>query len=113
VADEWCNTYEDVVDFTDAQSCDQVQIKTPDLGGIQNTIEAVLYCRRHGMEAYQGGTCNETEISAKACVHAAVAARAERLLAKPGMGFDEGFMIVRNEMERVLAVLRAKNGKEA
>jgi methylaspartate ammonia-lyase len=29
------------------------------------------------------------------------------------MGFDEGFMIVRNEMERVLAVLRAKKGKEA
>ncbi len=113
VADEWCNTYEDVVDFTDAQSCDQVQIKTPDLGGIQNTIEAVLYCRTHGMEAYQGGTCNETEISARVCVHAAVAARAERLLAKPGMGFDEGFMIVRNEMERVLAVLRAQNGKEA
>ncbi len=113
VADEWCNTYEDVVDFTAAQSCDMVQIKTPDLGGIQNTIEAVLHCRQHGMEAYQGGTCNETEVSAKACVHAAVAARAERLLAKPGMGFDEGFMIVRNEMERVLAVLRAGNGKEA
>ncbi|MBN2206573.1 MAG: methylaspartate ammonia-lyase [Candidatus Aminicenantes bacterium] len=113
VADEWCNTYEDVVDFTNAQACDMVQIKTPDLGGIQNTIEAVLYCRRHGMEAYQGGTCNETEVSARACVHAALAARAERLLAKPGMGFDEGFMIVRNEMERVLAVLRARNGKEA
>ncbi len=111
VADEWCNTYEDVVDFTEARSCDMVQIKTPDLGGIQNTIEAVLYCRRNGMEAYQGGTCNETEISAKACVHAAVAARAERLLAKPGMGFDEGFMIVRNEMERVLAALRARAGR--
>ncbi len=67
----------------------------------------------HGMEAYQGGTCNETEISAKACVHAAVAARAERLLAKPGMGFDEGFMIVRNEMERVIAVLGARSGKGA
>jgi methylaspartate ammonia-lyase len=113
VADEWCNTYEDVVDFTEARCCDQVQIKTPDLGGIQNTIEAVLFCRDHGMEAYQGGTCNETEVSARACVHAAVAARAERLLAKPGMGFDEGFMIVRNEMERVLAVLRARRGKEA
>ena len=42
-----------------------------------------------------------------------MAARAERLLAKPGMGFDEGFMIVRNEMERVLAVLRSRAGKEA
>ena len=108
VADEWCNTYEDVRDFTDAACCDMVQIKTPDLGGIQNTIESVLYCRTHGMEAYQGGTCNESDVSARACVHAAVAARAERLLAKPGMGFDEGFMIVRNEMERILAVLRAR-----
>ncbi len=113
VADEWCNTYEDVVDFTDAKACDMVQIKTPDLGGIQNTIEAVLYCRRNGMEAYQGGTCNETEVSTRACVHAAVATRAERLLAKPGMGFDEGFMIVRNEMARVLAILRARDGKGA
>ncbi len=112
VADEWCNTFEDVRDFTDAGSCDMVQIKTPDLGGLQNTIESVLYCRAHDMEAYQGGTCNETDVSARACVHAAVAARAERLLAKPGMGFDEGFMIVRNEMERVLAVLRSRRGGE-
>ena len=112
VADEWCNTFEDVRDFTDAACCDMVQIKTPDLGGIQNTIESVLYCRTHGMEAYQGGTCNESDVSARACVHAAVAARAERLLAKPGMGFDEGFMIVRNEMERILAVLKARRGGE-
>ena len=113
VADEWCNTYEDVRDFTDAACCDMVQIKTPDLGGIQNTIESVLYCRTHGMEAYQGGTCNESDVSARACVHAAVAARAERLLAKPGMGFDEGFMVVRNEMERVLAVLRSRREEES
>jgi methylaspartate ammonia-lyase len=113
VADEWCNTYEDVRDFTDAACCDMVQIKTPDLGGIQNTIESVLYSRDHGMEAYQGGTCNESDISARACVHAAVAARAERLLAKPGMGFDEGFMLVRNEMERILAVLKARRGGES
>ena len=106
VADEWCNTYDDVRDFTDAACCDMVQIKTPDLGGIQNTVESVLYCRAHGMEAYQGGTCNESNISACACVHAAMAARPERLLAKPGMGFDEGFMVVRNEMERIAAVLK-------
>ncbi len=28
VADEWCNTYRDIVDFTDAASCHMVQIKT-------------------------------------------------------------------------------------
>lgn len=110
VADEWCNTYEDVRDFTDAKSCHMVQIKTPDLGGIHNIVESVIYCRKHGMEAYQGGTCNETDVSARICVHLAVAARAERMLAKPGMGFDEGFNIVNNELERILAVLRLRNG---
>ena len=108
VADEWCNTYEDVVDFTDRKSCHMVQIKTPDLGSIHNIVESILYCKQHGMEAYQGGTCNETDLSAKACVHVAIAARAERMLAKPGMGFDEGYMIVNNEMERSLALLKAK-----
>lgn len=110
VADEWCNTYEDIKEFTDAKSCDMVQIKTPDLGGIQNIVESVLYCKAHGMEAYQGGTCNETDQTARMCVHLAVAAQAERTLAKPGMGFDEGFTIVNNEMERIIAVLKMKYG---
>ncbi|MEJ1619759.1 methylaspartate ammonia-lyase, partial [Escherichia coli] len=44
VADEWCNTYQDIVDFTDAASCHMVQIKTPDLGSIHNIVDAVLYC---------------------------------------------------------------------
>jgi methylaspartate ammonia-lyase len=108
VADEWCNTLEDIRDFTDAKACHMVQIKTPDLGGIQNTADSVLYCKERGMEAYQGGTCNETDVSARACVHAAVAMRADLTLAKPGMGFDEGFTIVNNEMERILAVAKAR-----
>ncbi len=106
VADEWCNTLQDIRDFTDARACDMVQIKTPDLGGIQNTVESVLYCRARRMEAYQGGTCNETDVSARACVHAAMAARPQRLLAKPGMGFDEGYSIVHNEMQRIIHLLR-------
>lgn len=108
VADEWCNTYEDVVDFTDAQCCHMAQIKTPDLGGIHNIVESVLYCNRNGMEAYQGGTCNETDVSARTCVHLALAARPMRMLVKPGMGFDEGMNIVYNEMHRTLALLKAR-----
>lgn len=108
VADEWCNTYEDIVEFTDAQCCHMVQIKTPDLGGIHNIVESVLYCNQHGMEAYQGGTCNETDVSARTCVHVAVAARPMRMLVKPGMGFDEGMNIVYNEMHRTTALLRAR-----
>ncbi|HAK95883.1 MAG TPA: methylaspartate ammonia-lyase [Planctomycetes bacterium] len=113
VADEWCNTPEDVREFVDAGACDMAQIKTPVLGGVQNTVESVLYCTRRGVEAYQGGTCNETDVSARACVHLAVAAQADRMLAKPGMGFDEGYSIVRNEMERVLALLALRRGPAA
>ncbi|BEV73719.1 MULTISPECIES: methylaspartate ammonia-lyase [unclassified Paludibacterium] len=108
VADEWCNTYEDIVDFTDAKCCHMVQIKTPDLGGIHNIVDSVLYCNQNGMEAYQGGTCNETDVSARTCVHLAVAARPMRMLVKPGMGFDEGLNIVYNEMHRTIAQLKAK-----
>ena len=108
VADEWCNTFEDVVEFTDAKCCHMAQIKTPDLGGIHNIVESVLYCNRHGMEAYQGGTCNETDVSARTCVHLALAARPMRMLVKPGMGFDEGMNIVYNEMHRTLALLKAR-----
>lgn len=108
VADEWCNTYQDIVDFVDAQCCDMVQIKTPDLGSIHNAIEAVLYCHSHGVEAYLGGTCNETDVSARACLHIAQATRPQRVLIKPGMGFDEGLTIVANEMRRNQAILQAK-----
>jgi len=112
VADEWCNTLEDVRDFTDASACHMVQIKTPDLGGIQNIVDSVLYCTAHGMEAYQGGTCNETDVSARSCVQLAMATHPMRMLAKPGMGFDEGYMIVKNEMERTRAVLSAREVKK-
>ncbi len=104
VADEWCNTYEDVVIFTDKKAGHMAQIKTPDLGGINNSIEAVIYCKQNGMGAYLGGTCNETERSAAVCAHIAMATRPVQTLAKPGMGVDEGFMIVHNEMQRILAL---------
>jgi methylaspartate ammonia-lyase len=108
VADEWCNTLEDIIDFVDDGSADMVQIKTPDLGGINNTIEAVLYAKKHGIGAYLGGTCNETNRSAEICVHVALATQPVQMLAKPGMGVDEGYMIVFNEMSRTLGMLQAK-----
>ena len=108
VADEWCNTLEDIKLFADNKAGHMVQIKTPDLGGINNTIEAVLYCKEKGIGAYQGGTCNETDRSAQVCVHCAMATQPVQILAKPGMGVDEGFMIVYNEMNRIIAMRKAK-----
>ena len=112
VADEWCNTLEDIKLFADNKAGHMVQIKTPDLGGINNTIEAVLYCKEKGMGAYQGGTCNETDRSAQVCVHCAMATQPVQILAKPGMGVDEGYMIVYNEMNRIMALRKAKKNSK-
>jgi methylaspartate ammonia-lyase len=107
VADEWCNTWDDIKLFTDEQAADMIQIKTPDLGGVNNIVESILYCKKHGVGAYCGGTCNETDRSAQVCTNIAIACGADQCLAKPGMGVDEGFMIVYNEMNRVLALAKA------
>ncbi len=104
VADEWCNTFEDIRDFCTHKAGHMAQIKTPDLGGINNSIEAVIYCKEHGMGAYLGGTCNETNRSAEVCAHIAMATSPVQYLAKPGMGVDEGYMIIFNEMQRILAL---------
>lgn len=110
VADEWCNTLEDVIYFADHKAGHMIQIKTPDLGSVHNTVEAVIYCKQKGVSAYQGGTCNETNRSAEVCVQCAMASQPEQILAKPGMGVDEGFMICNNEMRRVLALRAAGIG---
>jgi methylaspartate ammonia-lyase len=34
-----------------------------------------------------------------------------QILAKPGMGFDEGYMIVYNEMQRIIALSNLKGTK--
>jgi methylaspartate ammonia-lyase len=106
VADEWCNTLEDIKYFADNKAGHMVQIKTPDLGGVGDIVEAVLYCKQRGIGAYQGGTCNETDRSAQICVHLAMASRPDQILAKPGMGVDEGYMIVYNEMQRIIALVK-------
>ncbi len=72
VADEWCNTLEDVIYFADNKAGDMLQIKTPDLGGVNNIIEAILYCNKKGVGSYCGGTCNETNVSAEVTTDIAI-----------------------------------------
>ena len=102
VADEWANTVDDIRAFNAAGAADVIQIKTPDLGALHHTVEAILDCRAHGVVAHVGGSCAETERSAQVTTHVAVGAHADQMLAKPGMGVDEGLSIVRNEMFRLL-----------
>jgi methylaspartate ammonia-lyase len=104
VADEWANTLEDIHAFNRAHAADVVQIKAPDLGPVHDIVDAVLDCRAPGVVAHHGGSCCETERSAQVSVHLALGSGADQLLAKPGMGVDEGLSIVRNEMARTLAL---------
>ena len=108
VVDEWCNTLDDVRAFVAAGAADVIHVKTPDLGSVGNTVEALLLARDAGLEAFCGGTCNETDRSAQVTAHLAMACEATQVLAKPGMGVDEGLMIVGNEMARTAALAAAR-----
>jgi methylaspartate ammonia-lyase len=110
VADEWANTLEDIRAFVEAGAADMIQIKTPDLGGVHNAVEAVLACQAGGVSAFLGGSCAETDLSTQVSVHLALATQPDLILAKPGMGVDEGIMLVHNEMTRALAWLQARSG---
>jgi methylaspartate ammonia-lyase len=106
--DEWCNSLEDVRFVTDAGGAEMIQVKTPDMGGLNQSIEAIQYCQTKGLKAYLGGSCCETDRSAQISAHVALATQPFQMLAKPGMGIDEGYQIVMNEMLRTLAIVKEK-----
>lgn len=110
VADEQCNTLDDIILFAEAKAAHLVQIKTPDVGGLADTARAVLACKANGIGAYVGGSCTETDLSARASVHVSLATQADMMLAKPGMGVDEALCIVGNEQSRLLAILASRTG---
>jgi methylaspartate ammonia-lyase len=109
VVDEWANTAEEMREWTDKKAADIIQVKTIDVGGVNRIIETILYCKDNSMGAYLGGTCNETDISARVCANIAIATSPDQMLAKPGMGVDEPMMIVNNEMSRVLSLIASRN----
>ncbi|KPP96285.1 methylaspartate ammonia-lyase [Erythrobacter sp. HL-111] len=108
VADEHCNTLADIEAFIAARAAHVIQVKTPDVGDLMDTARAIRAAREAGIGAYCGGTSAETDHSARACVHVALAARASMMLAKPGMGVNEGLTIVGNEQARALAQIAAR-----
>lgn len=108
-ADEWCNTLDDVKRFVDAGVADMINIKAPDLGGINNAIEAILYCKKNGVLPRLGGSAAETERSAQICAHVALATQPCHMLARPGIGIFEGTSIVLNEMQRALALVNHRD----
>ncbi len=108
VADEWANTLDDIRAFVETQAADMIQIKMPDLGSVHNAVEAALACQAGGVGAFLGGSCAETDLSARVAVHVALATRPDILMARPGLGVDEAISITQNEMNRTLAWMRAR-----
>lgn len=106
VADEWASTLEDIQAFLAGGAADMIQVKTPDLGSVHDTVEAVLACKAVGVGALLGGSYAETDLSARVSVHLALATRPDLIMAKPGMGVDEAISLVQNEMARVLMQIR-------
>jgi methylaspartate ammonia-lyase len=102
VADEYCNGLGDVRRFVEAGAVDLIQIKMPDLGAITNALEAAAICRQGGLGVFIGGSCAETDLGGEVSALVGLAVGADQILAKPGMGFDEGVAIVRNTMARAL-----------
>lgn len=110
VADEWANTAEDIHLFAAAGAADLIQIKTPDLGSVHHVVDAVLDCQAHGVGTVLGGSCAETDRSARVSTHIGLATGVTQMLAKPGMGVDEGLAVVSNEMNRSLRLGRRLSG---
>jgi methylaspartate ammonia-lyase len=106
-ADEFCNSLSDIEAFADRRAAHLIQIKMPDLGGVDQSIEAVRACHERGLLALLGGSCNETDWSSRLTVHIVLAMEADLIYNKPGFGVDEGHMVVHNEMARTLALLNA------
>ncbi len=108
IADEWANDVNDIEAFIAAEATDMVNVKSPDLGSIIHAAEAVLACKAGGVRPILGGSCNDSDQSGRVMCHVALASQPAWILARPGMGIDEGFQIVHNEMARTLALVATR-----
>ena len=108
IVDEHANELNDIRIFIEAGVVDMINVKSPDLGSIANSARAIQECWRGGVRPILGGSCAETDQSARIVAHIALAARPAWVMARPGLGVDEGMQIVHNEMIRTLAIIEAR-----
>jgi len=101
IVDEWCNSLEDVKFFLEANAVKMIQVKMPLYGGVHNGLKALLLCKQKGVMAYIGGSCTRPSNQWSYC-SCSPGGNADWILARPGLGVDEGIMVVHNEMARTL-----------
>ncbi|MBI2868569.1 MAG: methylaspartate ammonia-lyase [Chloroflexi bacterium] len=112
VADEWVTSFDDIKMYAEAGAMDIYGTHPMDLGGLNNFVEASIFCHEHGVETWLGGTCAGTERSSQMRCHIALATRASFMLPGPGMGVDEAISIAINEMQRTLALIQYRKARE-
>lgn len=105
IVDEWANSLDDIRAFIAAGATDMVNVKSPDLGCLHHAARAILECWQQNVRPILGGSSNDSDQSARVISHVALAVKPAWVLARPGMGIDEGFEIVHNEMRRTLAIM--------
>lgn len=110
--DEWGNSAAAIRRFLEAEAVDEVHIKMPTLGSLHESIESMRLCREFGKKSLLGGSCIETDLSARLSAHLALAFRPDALLVKPGMGLNEGISLMRNEMSRTLSTIAHRRGEK-
>ncbi len=109
VVDEWANDLDDIRAFIAAGATHSINVKAPDLGAVSNVAKAVDECWKGGVRPILGGSCAETDQSARIMAHVALATSPAWVLARPGMGVDEGLQITYNEMARTLAIIKSSD----
>ena len=105
VVDEWANDLDDIQAFIGAGATHSINVKAPDLGAVSNVAMAIVECWKGGVRPILGGSCAETDQSARIMAHVALATQPAWVMARPGMGIDEGLQITYNEMARTLAII--------
>lgn len=105
IADEWANTLGQIESLVAAKAVDGIHIKMPDTGSLVDSGRAVAACRAGGVFVILGGSCTETATSSRLAAHLAMATGPDAILVKPGISFDEGFSLMRNELLVIQSLL--------
>jgi methylaspartate ammonia-lyase len=100
---EWANTPDDIQAFIDGEAADMVHLHLPAMGSLQQAILACLICKSNQVGVLLGGSSSETDLTARISAQTALALQPDLILAKPGLGVEEGISIINNQMKRTLA----------
>ena len=113
IADYFCASAEDHKLFADAGAADYQMIHAPTIGSVQGCMDVVVYCRERGIKPYLAGSASSTDRTGQVVAHMAAATAPDLLLMTPGGGIDTPHTIAVNEIERVIAIVRARSAAAA